>query len=296
MADQDDKKKKQKSEPKPIGNVNERVPRRDDEEPAPSEREAAVEAEKHQDKKGGASAMSSTPHGKEDIDEHGKPSPPADSDDEAPLRTFGRIDEEDREHGDHRGASREIRARGPKPVRKRTALILAQYDDPASCMHAAENLRDAGYTKFDAHTPFPVHGMDAAMGLPDSKLGWIVLVCGLTGTTCAFAMMYWMNCVDYPLIVGGKPPSIESVPSMIPIMFELTVLLGSFGAVLGMLHLNKLPRHNHPIFESDRFGTFSDDKFFISVEADDPKFKLDRTRELLDKTHPAFIEIVEEEL
>ena len=174
--------------------------------------------------------------------------------------------------------------------------LLAEFATPAALYHACERIRDEGYTRWDAHTPFPVHGMDKAMGLPDSKLGWIVLVCGLTGVTAAFSMMYWMNNVDYPIVIGGKPPTIGSLPSMIPIMFELTILLSAFGAVFGMFHLNRLPRHHHPIFESDRFASFSNDKFWVSVEAEDPKFKLDRTRELLDKTHPAFVEVVEEEV
>src|SRR6185437_10067355 len=153
---------------------------------------------------------------------------------------------------------------------------------------------DAGYTLFDSHTPFPVHGMDRAMGLPDSKLGWIVIAMGMTGTTLAFTMMYWMNGVDYPLIIGGKPPG--TLPSMIPIMFELTVLLSAFGAVFGMFGLNKLPRHNHPLFESERFRGFSQDKFFLSVEVEDPKFKLERTRDLLEKTHADHVELVEEDV
>jgi hypothetical protein len=176
---------------------------------------------------------------------------------------------------------------------KKPALYLAEYSSTGSCLHAAEKLRDAGYTKFDAHTPFPIHGMDRAMGLSDSKLGWIVFAMGLTGTTAAYVMMWWMNAVDYPLIVGGKPPL--SIPTMIPIMFELTVLLASFGAVFGMLHLNRLPRHHHPIFESERFKAFSDDKFFVSVEATDPKFRLDKTKELLESTHADVVELVEEE-
>ena len=98
------------------------------------------------------------------------------------------------------------------------ALILAEFDTPAQIMHAAEKFRDAGYTAFDTHTPFPVHGMDAAMGMKDSKLGAIVFPIGLTGTTLAWLMMWWMNGVDYPLVIGGKPP--YSLPSMIPIMFE----------------------------------------------------------------------------
>lgn len=182
-----------------------------------------------------------------------------------------------------------------KPTKRmRPALMLARYSTPGQLMHAAEKLRDAGYRSFDAHSPFPIHGMDRAMGLPDSRLGWIVLVFGLTGTTAAFSMMYWMNGMDYPLIVGGKPPG--AVPSMVPIMFELTILFSAFAAVFGMFHLNKLPRHHHPIFESDNFASCSDDKFFISVESSDPKFKLDKTRELLDATHAETIEVIEEEV
>jgi len=177
---------------------------------------------------------------------------------------------------------------------KRPALFLAEYKSPGKCMHAAEKLRDAGYTKFDAHTPFPVHGMDKAMGLPDSRLGWIVIVCALTGTSSAFLMMWWMNCYDYPIVIGGKPPSVSSLASMVPIMFELTILFSAFAAVFGMFGLNKIPQHHHPVFESDRFKSFSTDKFFISVEAEDPKFKLDKTRELLEKTHADYVELVME--
>lgn len=170
------------------------------------------------------------------------------------------------------------------------ALLLAEFATPGECLHAAEKLRDGGYTQFDTHTPFPVHGMDKAMGLPDSRLGWIVFPIGLTGTASAFLMMWWMNGVDYPLIVGGKPP--YSIPTMVPIMFELTVLFSAFAAVLGMFHLNGLPRHHHPLFNSKRFGAFSNDKFFVSVESSDPKWNLERTRKLLESCGPAHVELV----
>lgn len=173
------------------------------------------------------------------------------------------------------------------------SLFLAEYSSAGEVLHAAEKLRDAGYSVFDSHSPFPIHGMDRAMGLPDSKLGWIVFACGLTGTTLGFTMMYWMNGIDYPLIIGGKPPA--SIASMIPIMFELTILLSAFGAVFGMFHLNRLPRHHHPIFESNSFERFSDHRFFISVEASDPKFHLERTKEFLEKTHPLQVELVHSE-
>lgn len=189
---------------------------------------------------------------------------------------------------------KDSKAEAKKQAPEKPALLLAEYDSPGKCLHAAEKLRDAGYTKFDAHTPFPVHGMDKAMGLPDSKLGWIVICAALTGTSCAFLMMWWMNCVDYPLVIGGKPPSVSSLASMVPIMFELTILFSAFAAVFGMFGLNKIPMHHHPIFESERFRSFSTDKFWISVEALDPKFKLEKTRELLEKTHAGHVELVME--
>jgi len=176
---------------------------------------------------------------------------------------------------------------GDKP-----ALLLAEFDSPGAVLHAAEALRDAGYKAFDAHSPFPIHGMDAAMGLGDSKLGLIVFPVGLLGTTLAFTMMHWMNNIDYPLIIGGKPASVSSLPSMVPIMFELTVLLSAFATVFGMFHLNRLPRHHHPIFNSERFAAFSNDKFFVSVEATDPKFDLDRTKKLLEDAHATAVETV----
>jgi len=172
------------------------------------------------------------------------------------------------------------------------ALLLAEFDTPAVLVRAAEALRDAGYKQFDTHSPFPIHGMDAAMGLGDSKLGWIVFPIGLLGTTIGFSMIHWMNNIDYPLIIGGKPASVASLPSMIPVMFELTILLSAFAAVFGMLHLNRLPRHHHPIFNSERFSSFSNDKFFISVEATDAKWNEGAIRALLAPLHPTHVELV----
>ncbi len=182
------------------------------------------------------------------------------------------------------------RPEGLDKPRTKPCLMLAEFDSAADCMHGAEKLRDGGYKQFDAHTPFPIHGMDRAMGLPDSKLGWIVLACGLSGTSLAWLMMYWMNGVGYPLIVGGKPGG--TLPSMIPIMFEVTVLFSALSAVFGMLGLNKLPRHHHPLFFSERFKAFSDDKFFLSVEVADPKFDESRTRALFESAKASAVEVV----
>ena len=182
-------------------------------------------------------------------------------------------------------------------IQRAPSIIVAEFDTAHDVLHAAEKVRDAGYQKWDTHTPFPVHGMDKAMGLGDSRLGWIVICCAITGLSGAVLMMHWMNGVDYVLIVGDKPGGAPgTLPSMVPIMFELTVLLSAFGAVLGMLGLNRLPQHNHPVFESDRFRAATDDKFFISIEADDPKFDVDKTRALLEKAHAAHVEVVEEDV
>jgi len=160
--------------------------------------------------------------------------------------------------------------------------------------HAAATIRDAGYEKWDCHTPYPVHGLDKAMGLPETKIGFISFVCGMVGLASAVLMIQFMNNWDYPIIIGGKPPG--AFPSMVPIMFELTVLLTGFGTLFGLFHLCRLPRHHHPIFESDRFEASTDDRFFISIEVEDPKFDLKKTRALLENTHPSHLELVEEEI
>jgi hypothetical protein len=176
-------------------------------------------------------------------------------------------------------------------------VILAEFESAGDVLHAAKKVRDAGYKNWDTHAPFPVHGMDAAMGMKDSRLGWIVLACALTGLTGAFTMMHWMNGVDYVTVVGDEPPGApETLPSMVPIMFELTILLSAFGAVFGMFGLNQLPRHNHPVFASDRFRKASIDRFFISIEAEDPKFDVKATKDFLEAMHPSYVEVVEEEV
>jgi hypothetical protein len=181
--------------------------------------------------------------------------------------------------------------------RRAPSIMLAEFKSAHDVLHAAEKVRAAGFHKWDAHTPFPVHGLDRAMGLKDSRLGWIVIAFALTGLTGAFVMMQWMNGIDYPTIVGDKPAGAPgTLPSMVPILFELTILLSAFGAVLGMLHLNGLPRHNHAVFESDRFRLASDDRFFISIEAADPKFDVDRARALFEGAHASHVEVVEEEV
>jgi hypothetical protein len=179
-------------------------------------------------------------------------------------------------------------------VSTRPVLLLAEFQTPDAIIGAAERVRHAGYEKWDVHTPYPVHGMDAAMGLSDSRLGWIVLAAGLTGLLASVAMMQWMNGYDYPLVIGGKPP--EAYSSMVPIMFELTILIAAFGATFGMLGLTGMPRHHHPLFYSERFEACSNDKFFISIEADDEQFDPSATRAFLQGLEPSHVELIEEEV
>jgi len=176
--------------------------------------------------------------------------------------------------------------------RTRPVLLLAEFETPDEIIGAAARVRDAGYEKWDVHSPYPVHGMDAAMGLSDSRLGWIVLGSGLTGLLVAVSMMQWMNGFDYPLVIGGKPP--DAYASMVPIMFELTVLLAAFGATFGMFGLNQIPRHHHPVFYSERFEACSNDKFFISIEALDKQFDPNATRAFLEGLEPSHVELIEE--
>lgn len=170
--------------------------------------------------------------------------------------------------------------------------ILAEYEKPADLMHAAEAVRDAGFRRWDTYTPFPVHGMDQAMGLKTSKVGWFSFVGGVTGYASGMLMIWFMNAVDYPIVVGGKP--MFSPFGAFPPSYELTILFGAFGALLGMLILNRLPRLHHPLLKHKRFRLATHDRFFIVIETDDPNYSETETRKLLEKTGSRRIELVEE--
>ncbi|MFZ5981502.1 MAG: DUF3341 domain-containing protein [Candidatus Zixiibacteriota bacterium] len=173
------------------------------------------------------------------------------------------------------------------------AGLLARFETPAALFSAAEKTRDSGYNKFDCHSPFPIHGLDKAMGLNRSRLGWIVGLAALTGTSGALALQWWTSTIDYPLVISGKP--FFSFQAFVPVTFALGVLLSAFAALIGMLALNGLPRLHHPVFYSDNFARVTDDGFFISIEADDPQFDLDKTRAFLESIGGKDLEVLEEE-
>jgi hypothetical protein len=170
--------------------------------------------------------------------------------------------------------------------------VIAEFTTPAGIMHAAEKVRDAGYTRWDAFTPFPVHGMDRAMGLKNSKVGWFAFLGGVTGYTCGMLMIWYMNDLNYPLVVGGKP--MFSPYAAFPPSYELTILFGAFGSLFGMLFLNRLPRLHHPLLKNRRFGQVTHDRFFIVIECGDPKYSESDTVKLLEEAGSNHIEAVEE--
>lgn len=157
--------------------------------------------------------------------------------------------------------------------------LIAEFKTVSGVMDAAAKIRDAGFTRWDVLTPFPIHGLDAAMGLKRSKVPFFTFFGGLTGLTLGVLMVWYMNAYDYPLVVGGKPYFSPIFP--FPIFYELTILLAAIGTFLGMFITNKLPMHHHPIFEHSEFLRATDDHFWIVIETIDPKFELNNTKRLL---------------
>jgi mono/diheme cytochrome c family protein len=168
--------------------------------------------------------------------------------------------------------------------------LLAEYSDHGSLIEAAKKVRDKGYQRWDCYSPFPVHGIDPAMGIRRTRLPWIVLCLGLTGTVTAFTVQWWTNTVDYPWVVSGKP--MWSLPANVPIGFELSVLFAAITTFLSMLILNGLPQLSSPLDRVKRFARASDDRFFVVIESRDPKFDEKATRTLLEETKADVVEAV----
>lgn len=158
---------------------------------------------------------------------------------------------------------------------------VARFHNTGDLMHAAEQVRDAGFRHWDVYTPFPVHGMDAAMGLKRSKVPVFTLIGGVTGFITGMLLAWYMGEFDYPLVVGGKPFFSPIFP--FPVAYELTILLGAFGTIGGMFIMNLLPRHNHPIMNYSKFERITDDYLCIAIENCDPKFDRKQTRAFLEK-------------
>ncbi len=181
--------------------------------------------------------------------------------------------------------------------------LLAEFENPAQLMAAAEKVRDAGYRYWDCHTPFPVHGLDQAMGIKRTILPVCVFVAGATGCMAGFALQLFTNSfgltiwamvwvTGYPFLISGKP--LLSIPAFIPVIFELTILFSALSTVGLMLLFNGLPWLHNPLFRSERFRRASDDRFFISIEARDPRFYRTKTEQLLKSLGATAVEAVED--
>ncbi|MHC4773793.1 MAG: DUF3341 domain-containing protein [Planctomycetota bacterium] len=185
---------------------------------------------------------------------------------------------------------------------RRTYGLLAEFETPAAIFSAAERVRDAGYRWWDCHTPFPVHGLDRAMGIRPTILPWLVMACGLGGATFGFLLQWFTNATSfdmwalvwvrgYDFLISGKPLLSGAVYPIV--MFELTVLFAALGCVALLMLLNGLPWLYHPCFKSERFGRATDDRFFIVIETRDPLYYRARTEAFLRSLGPAAVEELE---
>ncbi len=162
----------------------------------------------------------------------------------------------------------------------KNAGMIGIFTNPDSVLKAATEIRRAGYSKFDFHTPYPLHGLDDAMGIKRTVLPWISLGAGIAGLGVALHLQWWTGAVDYPLVIGGKP--LFAFEPSIPIAFELTILLCAIGTVVGMFALNGLPRWYSKWQHDPHFLRSMDDAFVVTIDADDPSYHHERTRALLD--------------
>jgi hypothetical protein len=186
----------------------------------------------------------------------------------------------------------------PEQIREKLGIgddkvyaAIGEFSDPHELVHAGRKIREMGYTKLDAMTPFPVHGIDDAIGIPYSKLGWLVIPIGLCGSATALLLIWYCGAISDKFVIGGKP--FFDFTFSIPITFELTVLFSAFASVIGMLALNGLPRLYHPSMNYQAAHRASDDRFLLVIEADDPKFHPQTAAEHLRSVGASTVEVVE---
>jgi Protein of unknown function (DUF3341) len=170
--------------------------------------------------------------------------------------------------------------------------LMAEFDNPTDVVEAARATYDAGYRRINAYSPYPIEELAEAIGFHKTRLPLIVLIGGIIGGLVGYGLQYYVAVIDYPLNVGGRP--FHSWPSFIPITFEMTVLFAAFSAVFGMLALNKLPQPYHPVFNAPRFALASRDRFFLVIEARDPKFDHARTTKFMEGLNPKEVVDVEQ--
>jgi Protein of unknown function (DUF3341) len=169
--------------------------------------------------------------------------------------------------------------------------LMAEFASPSDLVDAAQRAYAEGYRRMDAYSPFPVHGLAEAIGFTRTRVPLLVFLGGLAGCVGGYYLQYWISAIDYPLNVGGRP--FHSWPAFIPVTFELTILVAALAAVLGMLALNGLPRPYHPVFNVPAFELATRNRFFLCIEAADPRFDGSQTRRFLESLKPQAVFEVE---
>jgi len=170
--------------------------------------------------------------------------------------------------------------------------LMAEFEDAGDLVAAAHRAREAGYRRMDAYSPLPIEELHEALGFEDRRLPLIVLVGGMIGALSGYGLQWWASTIAYPLNVGGRP--LHSWPAFIPVTFEMTILVAALSAVFGMLALNGLPQPYHPVFNVPRFALASRNRFFLCIEARDPRFDLQKTRAFLEALNPREVSTVAE--
>ncbi len=168
--------------------------------------------------------------------------------------------------------------------------VLAEFKNPAELLHAAEKVRDKGVTKFDCFSPFPIHGLDDAMGLKRSMIGYIVGISAFLGAIAGLTLQWWSSVIAYPMVISGKP--FFSWQAFIIITFGLMVIGGASAAVFGMFGMNKLPTYHHPLFNSVNFEKATDDGFFLCIESSDSQFDEVKTVSFMESLGGSNLEII----
>jgi hypothetical protein len=178
-----------------------------------------------------------------------------------------------------------------EPTEPKIHGVMASFANAEELMAAADRARSEGFSRMDAYSPFPIEGLNEMLGNKHTRLSMLVLAGAIAGGLGGFLMQVWMEAIDYPKNIGGRP--LISWPSFVPATFEMTILIGAFTAVIGMLALNGLPQPYHPVFNVPQFRTASRDGFFLCIESGDPKFDVEATKSFLESLNPLGVYEVE---